>query len=512
MLLRCLLGAAVACALVASAVPVHAEVASVVRTESFRLLNEGIAAYNKGDYRGAITSLEKSASMALNSFRAHLYLGLARIGDRRYPEAVDALLVALDLEPENLQGLTGLGEAYLRMGDIDESRAAYVRALKERPEFPAALVGIARSFEAQGRDSEAVPFYRRAITANAGFAEAYTQLGELYLRQGRVEEAIDLLAEGVRVRPDYAPGRNRLALAYSRLGLFNEAVATIQSAIALEPNRPEHPTTLGNIQLDLGLVERARESFVRALAIDSSFPGALRGVAEIARREGNYDLAAQHVDLALADPRLDSRERKEFETLRAAIATERERAAVLLAAERAGTATPEQLDELTTLYAGRGMWDRAVDLARRGASPQDQLAYYLLRAGRFREAYDVYVGLLEAEPGRPDLLLNLGIALASLGRDEEAVAAYRAVTDDPEAPDTIQRLGRVYLGNALLRLERDAEAADAYLAFLDGAADGEFAERVRRILERIAPDRVPKPASSPADAAAPPPPQGGTTP
>lgn len=504
MLPRLLWIAALLCALGAPAA--RAEVASVVRTESFRLLNEGIAAYNRGDFRAAIVALEQSSGMALNSFRAHLYLGLARVGDRRYPEAVEALLVALDLEPENLQGLTGLGEAYQRMGDIDESRAAYVRALKVRPEFPAALVGIARSYEAQGKDSEAVPYYRRAITANAGYAEAYTLLGELYLRQGRVEEAIDLLAEAVRVRPDYAPGRNRLALAYSRLGLHNEAVATIQSAIALEPNRPDHPTTLGTIQLELGLVERARESFVRALAIDASFPAALRGVAEIARREGHYDLALQHVDRALADPRLDSRERKEFETLRGQLETEGARAAVLVEAERTGSATPEQLREITQLYAGRGMWDRAVDAARRGDVPADQQAYFLLRAGRFREAYDRYVSELDREPGRPDLLLNLGIALASLGRDEEAIAAYRGVADDPEAPDTIRRLGQVYLGNSLLRLERPDEAADAYLAFLDGAADGEFAERVRRILERIAPGRLPPPTTSPA---ATPPPGGG---
>jgi tetratricopeptide (TPR) repeat protein len=115
-----------------------------VRRESHELLNAGVAAYRKGDYAAAVDSLRRSAAMALNSFRAHFYLGLALIGDRRYTEAVDALNIALDLDPTHLQSLVGLGDAYLKLGDLDEAQAAYYRALKLRPEYPPSLDGLAR--------------------------------------------------------------------------------------------------------------------------------------------------------------------------------------------------------------------------------------------------------------------------------------------------------------------------------------------------------------------------------
>ena len=70
--------------------------ASEMRVEAFELLSEGVAAYNRGDYPGAVEKLRRATSIALNSFRAHYYLGLALNASRRYEEALETLGVALD--------------------------------------------------------------------------------------------------------------------------------------------------------------------------------------------------------------------------------------------------------------------------------------------------------------------------------------------------------------------------------------------------------------------------------
>ena len=79
--------------------PALAGKAGDVRVEAYRLLNQGVAAYKRGDYAMAAEKLQRSAGMALNNFRAHYYLGLALIGDRRYADSIEALTVALDLDP-----------------------------------------------------------------------------------------------------------------------------------------------------------------------------------------------------------------------------------------------------------------------------------------------------------------------------------------------------------------------------------------------------------------------------
>jgi tetratricopeptide (TPR) repeat protein len=474
--------------------------AGEVRTESFKLLNQGVAAYKRGDYRLAVDKLDRSSAMALNSFRAYYYLGLALIGDRRYAESIEALMVATDLDPIHMQANVALGDGYLKKGDLEEARAAYFRALKLRPEFPAAVDGLARIQEAQAEDDEAIGSYLRAIASDKGFAPAYTHLGDLYLRLNRFEEAVELLEEAVSIRPDYAPGLNRLAAAYGRLGLDNEAIATIQKAMSITPKDARHPATLGELQLGRGLTEAAEQSFLRALELDETLPEARQGLAEVARRRGLYELALGQIDLALADERLDAASVQRLMKFREDVETERNRIAPLEERVRLGEATAADSAALALIYSGRGMWPEAIEMqlnAGGGPSERERLAYMLFKANRFREAHEIYASL--AESGAAALALNDGVSLAMLGDDEAAVAAYRrALESEPDlAP------AKLYLANALLRLGRSEAAVDAYTEYLDRNNSGESAERVRRILMQIAPDRLP-PSVSPI---APPPPK-----
>jgi tetratricopeptide (TPR) repeat protein len=471
--------------------PAIAGQSAKVRTESFRLLNEGVAAYQRGNFKEAADLLAASASMALNSYRAHFYLGLALIGDRRFAEAVDALEIALDLEASEVQAHVALGNAHLQLGDTAEAMAAYYRALKLRTEYAPALDGIARVYEAEGNEEQALTYYRRAIESNKGFAEAYTHLGDLFLRQGRLDDAIRLLIEAVTIRPDFAPGLNRLALAYNGIGLRNEAVATIRKAISLEPKSADHRAALGVIELALDLPAGAEASFLEALTLEPGHAAAREGMAEIERRRGAYDAALAQLDALLGEPLLDLSVRKRIEARRGAVAAERDRATALEAAESSGTAPPGGLSALAAICASRGEWRRAADLEARsapGGPARERLGYYLLRAGSYRDAHEIYAGLAAAEP-RTGLSINDGVALAGAGDDDAAARAFeRALAIDPVEPRA-----RLYLGNACLRLGRKEDAVAAYKRYADDHPDGESVERVRRILAEIAPGALPPP-------------------
>jgi tetratricopeptide (TPR) repeat protein len=454
-----------------------------IRVESFRLLNEGVTDYNRGRYAEAVEKLRRSSAMALNSFRAYHFLGLALIGTRQYQEALDALEIALDLDPGHLTSLVAYGDAYLKMGETDEAMAAYYRALKVRSEFPNALDGIARGYEAKAQDDKAEEFFRRAIASNRGYAPAYTHLGDLYLRIGRYQDAVRLLSEAVVVRPDYAPGLNRLARGYTQLRMYNEAVATIEKAIELAPDRPEHPTSLGMIQMELGLTNRAGESFARALELDPALASAHHGLAELSRRQGLYPEALRHVADALADNRLRPAGRQELEAYREGIKVEAGRFDSLSAAVTGDVVAATDLIALAGIHASRKEWRQAAEYLGQAGPGADQavLGYYLLMAGEYSRAAELYGAL----PGLNDdtgLLLNQGIALASLGRDREAAAAYRRVLElDERNADAW-----LYLGNALVRLGEDEEAVTVLRRFLQAGGKHTASEQVRRILQQLA--------------------------
>lgn len=473
--------------LLSVAVPAHAGKAGDVRAEAFRLLNQGVSAYRKGLYSEAAERLQRSTSMALNNFRAHYYLGLALIGDRRYDEAIEALDVALDLDPNHLQSHVAKGDALLKQGDLEESKASYARALKLRAEYAPALDGLARLEQAGAEEDAAISLFQRAIASDAGFAPAYTHLGDLYLARRQYEEAVLLLEEAVSVRPDFGDGLNRLAQAYGKLGLDTLAIGTIQNARELEPNSPSHAATLGWLYVNQGLITSAENWFLTALELDRAFPEGRRGLAEIARRRGLYDLALSQMDGALADRRLEALERRRMQDYRDGLAAEFERLAELEAWRDAGDANPDDHAQLAMIYAARGDWDAAVrslEDAQGSALRDERLGYVLFRAGRFRDALNVYERI--AADGRVDLEINRGVCAARLGQELKAVEAYRrAIELEPG-----HRTAQLYLGNALLRLGQRDPAVEAYKGFLEHGTRGEAAERVRRILSQIAPDAV----------------------
>ncbi len=471
----------------ATALPVPAGKAADVRAEAFRLLNQGVSAYRKGLYAESAGKLERAASMALNNFRAHYYLGLALIGDRRYSDAIEALDVALDLDPNHLQSHVAKGDASLKLGDLNESKASYALALKLRPEYAPALDGLARIEEAGAEPDAAIALYQRAIASDAGFAPAYMHLGDLYLGRREYEEAVQLLEEAVSVRPDFADGLNRLAQAYGKLGLETLAIGTVQTARELEPNDPSHASTLGWLYLGQGLNNHAENWFLAGLELDRAHPESRRGLAEVARRRGQYELALSQIDGALADERLEALERKKLQQYRDGIGEELDRLNTLEALRENGEANPDDYAQLGLIYAARADWDGAVDAlesAEGSALRDERLGYVLFRAGRFREALEVYERIDTSD--RVDLAINRGVCAARLGHDAKAVEAYRrAIELEPD-----NRTAKLYLGNSYLRLGLRDEAVEAYKSFLTHGTRGEAAERVRRILAQIAPGTV----------------------
>ena len=471
--------------------------AAKTRTRAFRLLGQGVNAYRHGEFKKAVELLEQAAEVALNNFRTHFYLGLALNEDRRYTRAIEILQIAIDLDPQHLQSHVAIGDAYLKLGDLQEASASYFRALKIRPDYAGAFDGLARLAEARADTVKAIETYRKAIAFNKGYAPAYTHLGDLLLEEGRYEEAVALLEEAVSVRADYAPGLNRLSRAYGLLGLNTEAVATIQRAIELQPRNPLHKATLGELQLGQGFWSAAELSFLEALELDPSQIDAQLGLARLSRLQGDYVDAVDQIDAVLADDRLAGRRRLTVEKLRAEVEAEGQRIVALEAAVDDATASSGDYQALARIYAGRSMWAEAAELTSREQTSVDQrqrLAYLLFQSGRFRESHEVYAAL-RAETPSSELALNDGVTLALLGDDGGARQAFREALE----LDADNQRARLYLGNAQLRDGATDAAVDSYVTFLDANPRGEEAERVRRILAKLAPDRV-QPPSPPAGA------------
>lgn len=104
----------------------------------------GLAALQRGDFAGAIPSLESAAQSDPNDFDARLYLGAAYSQSERHTEAVETLTQAVYLQPMNPQVRYNLAVAFERAGWNEQAIEVLGQVLQIQPDYAQAQQALAR--------------------------------------------------------------------------------------------------------------------------------------------------------------------------------------------------------------------------------------------------------------------------------------------------------------------------------------------------------------------------------
>jgi tetratricopeptide (TPR) repeat protein len=194
---------------------------------------------------------------------------LARAHDLRQKglagEAVEAMRLAANLEPNNGQILHDLGVSCLAAGLPREAVAAFRRAIHVKPNFSQAFWRLGVALQ-QSDPIAAIAALRKATELQPRLPDAQFRLGMLLEEQGRRREA------GVRYRqvltggPD--PRLRRLAEARALMieGRDGEAEKKLRRAVEIEPNDGAALALLAALRTDAGAFEEASGYFERAVA------------------------------------------------------------------------------------------------------------------------------------------------------------------------------------------------------------------------------------------------------
>lgn len=379
---------------------------------------------------------ERALSLAPGEAAALFGLGRVAAASDDWARAVELFEKVLGLQPEASVVEYPLGQAYRRLGDVDQARQHLARrgdvkvrfadplgdqvtaistttafeivlglARSRRDEAPAdflgfalgQLAGVPGAIEELTRAVE-TPAGETAPTAFEGARIRYV-LGGLLVAGRRDAEAVERFAQAVELDPTLDDARVKQGNALGRLGRLEEAERAYDAVLA---RRPDDPAVLVPVlvlravaRLGLGKADAARVDLERAIALDPRSSEANLRLAAILE-PGDPGAAASRYESALA---LDL--------------TPRERAGALL--------------RLGALRAAAG-------------DPEGALA-------RYREARTV-------EPDGVEALGALGSLLGRLRRFEEAAEAYAAwVALDPRDVDP-----RLALAVSLLYGERWADA------------------------------------------------------
>ncbi len=198
--------------------------------------------YNEGRFEEAIEVLDEGLALYPNSVELHVGVGYAQLAREEYAWARTSFEQALTLEPEHEDGLAGLGEVLLKLG----------------------------------QDKAAVRCFRR--TLELGYnddIDLMLQVGRSLFREGSTRERLDFFElskeffeAASRQAPDSAEALACIGYSEHRLADDEASIAALRHALQIDGDHSEARIYLANILYDRNEYEAALYHFERTTADD----------------------------------------------------------------------------------------------------------------------------------------------------------------------------------------------------------------------------------------------------
>ena len=123
---------------------------------------------------------------------AHDDLGVAHMRERRYDEAIGALLRAIDVDPGYARAYTHLGIAFSAKGDRQRAIEYHRRAIELDPGMATAYFNLAVDYHSTDQMSSAIDQLVRAVELDPEYVKAYKLLSQIYKKQGDMTQYLKL--------------------------------------------------------------------------------------------------------------------------------------------------------------------------------------------------------------------------------------------------------------------------------------------------------------------------------
>jgi len=243
---------------------------------------------------GRIAEGLKSASELSNEnnsdVQLHFTLGVLLASEKQYRAAQLELEKANALQPETLEILHNLGQAYLRSGDYTKAELIINRALKIKPDSPDTLYLLAQIYADQKKAVDALDLLVRAHKLAPQNTDIIFLLARVSMTQNYFEDAIPLLESGLQIAPKRADLHAALGESYFMSGKAEKAIDEFKSLIALDPSARSY-AFMGLSYRHLGRFDEAKKYFQEGLKLDRRNASCLFNMGFIEERQGNHAAA-----------------------------------------------------------------------------------------------------------------------------------------------------------------------------------------------------------------------------
>jgi tetratricopeptide (TPR) repeat protein len=164
-----------------------------------------------------------------------LLRGRSLINEQHYPEGMEELKKAIDLDPKNMRTYIELARAYMLSKDPESADAVLKQALAIEPRSVEVLVAFGDFRLMTGKPDQAEALYKQALDIAPQNDEIYLKLAGFYQRTGKWSEVESILQKLASLKPQDEKPHIHLGDFFTWLGQKDKALSSYQRAVEVNP-------------------------------------------------------------------------------------------------------------------------------------------------------------------------------------------------------------------------------------------------------------------------------------
>jgi tetratricopeptide (TPR) repeat protein len=203
----------------------------------------------------ALAALERLEQLQPRFSRLHQERGLCHVARKDAPQAIDALLRAVNINPALSASWSMLEGVYRLTGDTQNAAtaAAHVATLKKMPPE----VVTATSLFSDGDLAPAEQIIRAYLLRYGNHPDAMRLLAKIGMARDVLDDAELLLEAALTLAPDFHAARHDYAQTLVLRHKYREAREQIERLLALEPGNLDYRSLAATVAVGLGEHDRA---------------------------------------------------------------------------------------------------------------------------------------------------------------------------------------------------------------------------------------------------------------
>jgi tetratricopeptide (TPR) repeat protein len=283
-----------------SIVPLRAQQAP--RTEdplSLKQMREAVTAAQQGNEQEAISILSTLLTRRPTFEPALKLQGMLFEDTGHAAEAWHDYEEALKGAPSDPELLQKVGVSRLLQGQYPEAITLFVHALHIKPQQPDALYYLAQAYHLKGNNDLALKTIREAVSVSPASPPVWQKYGELLCSSGNNEEALKWLTKAQQADPSLDRINFDLAIAsFDNMNLDN-AVAFATKEAQLVPSNATNLTLLAAAELKLSRWQDAKANLEQVVALRSDDAASLLELGHCELELKDYQAAIDTIEHSL---------------------------------------------------------------------------------------------------------------------------------------------------------------------------------------------------------------------